>query len=269
LRKSEWSALYENGGSSNLFYSAELINAAVSTWRELDDLQVVIGSHRGSAVFAQPVKFPASGEGVQAIRFFRTPTSGAIEPLGIDRLAESELLDFIRFLTCTFDAEEILIPSASERFVEMLQKTLRASQVEIRNRKKGTLLHLPGSVDDYWAGLKSNHRNLLKRKLRKAVDAGLTFRVLSSDGATDERKLSDALCRLTELHRKRFDSLDRESFFTKVDIQQFHKHVLSSSHGPVAVDFIECLKDDQVVGSVYGISTQDDFVCLMTGFDPD
>jgi CelD/BcsL family acetyltransferase involved in cellulose biosynthesis len=117
--------------------------------------------------------------------------------------------------------------------------------------------------------MKSDHRNLLKRKLRKGDAAGLKFRLISEDsGATSEDRHA-ALHRLTELHRKRFDSMEKPSFFVQSDVQRFHAEIAEQGDGSVAFEFIECTLDETVIGSIYSVATRGEYVCLMTGFDPE
>jgi len=141
-------------------------------------------------------------------------------------------------------------------------------QFEIGNKRKGTEIRLPESVEAYWAEMKSSHRSLLRRKMRKAEKAGLTFHVFEVDSHSGDCSHLDAIERLTELHRKRFDSLGQESFFVQDDIQSFHRNIRCGREDSVSGVFVECRKESDVVGSAYGLASRDDFVFFMTGFDP-
>ena len=267
IADADWDTLFAACSYPNTTYSRQMLDAAVSTWHRLLNLRVVIGEEAGAIVLAQPVEIIKSG-GEILVDFFRAPTTDAIEPLGIDTLSRADAIAFFAYVSTEFSADRVLIKSASARLLKIARSIFNSKQLEIGKKRKGTEIRLPDSADAYWAELKSSHRSLLRRKLGRAEKAGLTFHLFEVDSSLGNFSHHDALKRLTELHRKRFDSLGQESFFVQDDIQSFHRNIRIGCKNSLSVVFVECRKGSDVVGSAYGLASRDDFVFLMTGFDP-
>lgn len=267
LNRDDWDRLYADSESPNVFYSWKFIKAATLTWDRFRELTLIVGEIDGAMMLAQPIEILKSDREV-VVRFFRIIAADGIAPLGMEQNSRREVSSLIEFALSAFSADRVEIASATERLADMVSASFSEARYRAKIKGKGTELQLPGTVDEYWSRMKSDHRSLLKRRIRKADQAGLTFRVIGSGSQSGDNSLPAALSRLTDLHRKRFESMGRQSFFVAEDVQRFHKALAKLSDETGSLEIIECLSGEQAVGSIYGVSSRNDYVCLMTGFDP-
>jgi CelD/BcsL family acetyltransferase involved in cellulose biosynthesis len=268
MPREQWDGLYGQSKRASVFYAWEFLESAARTMGRLQDLRIVTGDLGGSPVLAQPV-FVTREDGKTVVRFFKALSADGVAPVGLENATPGMLRLLVRYLVSSFAADNIIVEAASEDFYARLKASLAANAVNVERTKKGTQIPLPESMEAYWSSLKSSRRNEMKRKVRKGGEAGLSFRVISSRECTDPAELCAAFTRLTELHKKRFDSLGRESFFVQDNVQALHQKAIELNQDALVFDFVECVVDSKVVGSVYSVAGKDEYVCMMTGFDPD
>jgi CelD/BcsL family acetyltransferase involved in cellulose biosynthesis len=267
IDKAPWDALFRASRTTNLFYDHGVITAAQSVWPRYRTLQVICGRENGELVLAQPFIQRHSGF-AKVVELLRLPTSDCNEPMvaGSPRASLSaSLLDFIRH---DIRPDILIADSASKRWLADLYSMSATARPVVKRVQAAPVLFLPSSLDAWWRSLKSHPRNVLKRRMRKAADAGIRFRWRAS-GADSAADLDSAFRELTRLHRMRFDAMNRASFFVKDDMQRFHGALCARpDNAAVSVGFTEAVLDGNIIGSMYGMSTDQVYIYLMTGFDP-
>lgn len=263
----QWDRLFRASRTSNLFYDYRVIEAARLAWKKYRTLEVVCGYRDGELVFLLPVRIIGAGL-LKALELLSLPTADSNEPLCRPDQREQATSACLDFIATRLRPAIILAKSVSPGLYSDMLVHYGTSTLNVKRVRESRVLSLPSSVDDYWAALKSGARNQLKRKINRAVAEGFEFRVIDSGSATHE-ELRDALDRLTQLHRMRFASMQRDSFFVNSDFQQFHR-ALCERHtdAPVVFTFTEALLAGDVVGSIYGMRNDQAYVYLMIGFNP-
>jgi len=267
--KGDWDQLFRQSGSYNLFYDYRTIQAAQLVWKRYRSLKVICGYSDNNLIFLQPIRVRGSGI-AKVLELLSLPTADTNEPLVASGHWENATRRFLDFVSGSFHPDIIVAKSVSERLYSALVSHFERAHTGVKRIRKARVLYLPSTVEGYWSSLNSKSRNQLKRKIKKARVSGFDFRVIHSGGAATGYDLGEALDELTQLHRKRFDSMNRDSFFVKDNFQRFHRHLCERSNSaPVSFMFTEALLAGEVVGSIYGMRSDQVYIYLMIGFNPD
>jgi CelD/BcsL family acetyltransferase involved in cellulose biosynthesis len=269
IEKSHWDSVFRRSATKNLFYDHTLIKAAMAAWSDCRPDGVVTGYDRDNQlVFLQPFREKTSLLG-KTVEFLRIPTADSIEPLVAAENREAVLAAFPNFLRKTLKPDLLIAKSLTQEFYSFLCEHFSTDSLRINGTGIGTILYLPGTLEEFLARYKSSFRNQLKRKVKKGLNAGLSFRLVNSRNLPDKYDLTRALKNHTRLHEMRFNSINKDSFFLKSDFQKFHQYLCKNHEDPAfMLTFTEALHDNNVVGSMYGIQTPSIYIYLMLGFDP-
>lgn len=268
VEKEQWNSLFLESGTENLFYHHSFITAAQQVWKEALPDSVVAGYEEDRLVLIQPIKIRYSLIG-KTVELLHIPTADCIEPVALSSLRDEIVTELLTFIRDILKPDLLLARSLTEEFYQAVSQFFGEYPKRILGNAKGYFLEMPSTQEEFWGMYKSGFRNQLKRKIRKGEEAGLVFRNVDESHMPPGYDMEQALGNLTRLHKMRFDSMGRPSFFSAPDFQEFHKNLCTSlveSH--CAVSFTEALYNGQVVASLYGVRTPQVFLYLMIGSDP-
>jgi len=270
IEKNHWDSVFRRSSTKNLYYDHTLIKSAMAAWPECQPNGVAAGYDRNNQlIFLQPFREKTSALG-KTIELLRIPTADCIEPLIATENREAVLAAFTNFVRKTLRPDLLIAKSLTQEFYSSLCEYISADSITVDNTGTGTILYLPNTLDEFHTQYRSNFRCHLRHNVKMGLNAGLSFRQISSRNLPDHYDLSQALKNLTRLHKKRFDSIGKDSFFVGPAYQEFHKYLCSNYQDPAfMLTFTESLHDSKVIGSIYGIQTPLLYVYLMIGFDPE
>lgn len=269
LPKDEWEALFLASRTGNLFYHRAFLQAARSAWPAQQPQGLIAGYAGNRLVLLQPYRLTDSPLG-RTVEILRVPTADGIEPLVDSSLHGTDMLpalfDFIRD---RLKPDLLLGYSLAPAFHAALSNHFPAHTVRQGEQQKGYFLDLPGSTDEFWALYKSNFRSQLRKKIKSAQSAGIEFRTVEAGQLPAGYSMRQAIETHTRLHKMRFDSMNRPSFFVQPDFQVFHTQLCTHpAEASCVMSFTEALYEGQVVGSLYGARAPHAYIYLMIGFDP-
>mgnify|MGYP001824753376 CR=1 FL=1 len=150
-----------------------------------------------------------------------------------------------------------------------ISSLLQRCTIKRGSRQHGWFLDIPESTEAFWARYRSNFRSQLRRQLRKADAHGIDLRFVTEEELPPNYSIPQAMENLKRLHKLRFETLNRRSFFLRADFQRFHQYLSrQASTGACTACFTEAIHEGQVVGSIYGMRATSTYLFLMTGFNP-
>ncbi len=268
IHHENWDALFKEKKLKNLFYHPSIIAAAKPVGSKYQPNSIIAGYDGEEIVLLQPVKTTNQGFG-KVVEILMMPRADNIEPLVQHDQREETLRAFTEYLKKEVRPDLLIARSVSEEFYLLLSECFSDYNIMVDGTRKGAFLDLPATMDDFLGSYKSNFRNQIKRKVKKGLEANLTHRTIDVDNLPEGYNLHQALDKLTELHSMRFDSMNRDSFFTKPAFQKFHQQLCENQEGqPYRLTFTELLHEGEVIGSMYGIRSEQLYIFLMIGFDP-
>ena len=268
IPKDDWNALFLESRTVNLFYHRAFIQALKTAWPEKQPDGIIAGYRDDRLVLIQPYKVINTVVG-RVVEILRMPTADCIEPVVAENDRREILQAFFKFLQETLRPDMLLAHSLTRPFHSMLNEYFTGRDVRHGEHQKGYSLDIPGSMAEFWALYKSNFRSQLKKKIKIGQEAGLVFRIVEATQLPPGYDMQQAIENHTRLHKMRFDSMNRASFFVQPDFQIFHKHLCNHPGGASCVlSFTEVLLDGAVIGSLYGVRAPHAYIYLMVGFDP-
>ncbi|MBA82960.1 GNAT family N-acetyltransferase [Leeuwenhoekiella sp.] len=126
-------------------------------------------------------------------------------------------------------------------------------------------ISLPQSYQAYLETINISSKRMINRKTNFCERNGVKFRFLSN---IHKESLKDAFIELNRLHRMRMDNVERESKFLKLDSQRFHNEILDYENKEFIL-IVQALKDEKVIGTIYGFVSSNQYVYFASGIDPD
>lgn len=268
--KIEWNSVFQKSKTHNLFYHPALVEVAGAVWPERCPHGVIIGRSKGAVMAILPYRIVDTGMG-RIVETASVPTADRNAPvLAPDAGPEvvSGLLDYIEHC---LKPDLLITSSIDEALFEQIRNEFNGSSgIRTVDKQDGYIRYLSDSMDDFWQQFNSKDRNQIKRKIRKGEEAGLTFRVVDNHRLPPGYNLTSALENLSAVHKLRFETKNKPSFFLQPDFQEFHQRLceLDAEDG-LSFTFTEALHDGKVVGSMYGVKSDVHYIFLMIGFDPD
>jgi CelD/BcsL family acetyltransferase involved in cellulose biosynthesis len=232
---------------------------------------VIVGSDaQQRIVLLQPCRIERRGL-ARVLELLEIPTADQIEPLIAPDYPAAEIVrQFRQYVLETLKPDLLLARSVTAAFHAALQAGFQRRVLPVGQPQRGWMLELPATTDQLCAGYSANFRSQLRRKLRKAEAAEIVVRHVSAEHMPEGYDLGQAFETLTHLHRRRFATLQRRSFFLRPEFQRFHRTLCASGdEGACNVVFTEALRGDRVIGSMYGVRSRDTYLFLMVGFDPE
>ncbi|MEM7100815.1 MAG: GNAT family N-acetyltransferase [Pseudomonadota bacterium] len=267
--KMQWQRLAEFCESPNQFYHPNVLRSAKDTWSRLSEIKFVTAYSGDHLVLLQPVLLTRTILGL-VCELVEVPTGDHMEPLVEQRNSEELLKRFAQFIRDDINPEFLLARSLTKRFAGVLTDTLPGTRTKMVPAARGWMLSLPESLDELLRKYSANFRHQIRRRLRKAEAAGLSYRVVASHRGASTKDLHEALIELRRLHGRRFDSLGRQSFFLKPEFEKFHDLLVASPNtGKFNVLFTQVCRGQQQIGSLYGVQQGQRFTFLMIGFEPE
>ncbi|MDW5290742.1 GNAT family N-acetyltransferase [Formosa sp. PL04] len=124
-------------------------------------------------------------------------------------------------------------------------------------------VHLPQLYNDYLESLSVSFKRMLKNRTNFCEKHGVSFVFLSN---SHKDLLPAALIDLNRLHKLRMTEMSMESKFLKPDSQAFHEIIQGHSSNPTLI--IQALRDEAVIGTLYGFISANRFVYFAAGIDP-
>lgn len=125
-------------------------------------------------------------------------------------------------------------------------------------------LEMPQSEADLLDRLDSRLRSTIKRKQKRALKQGATFRQIESGEALDT-----AMKALFELHQKRWNNSDNAGSFHAPEIRAFHLEVAQILSKIKGVALHEAHINEKVIASLYVFRCAQHVYYYQSGYDPD
>lgn len=125
-------------------------------------------------------------------------------------------------------------------------------------------LDLPVRKDEFYKGLGSSTRNLLKRRTKKFFNEGGEFRVVER-----KEELSHALDVLFDLHRKRWTGRGGNGSFNDSRIRAFHRDVAGRFFDDGRLRFYTLRHGGTDIAALYTFQHCGKIFYFQAGFDPD
>lgn len=265
---SAWSSLLFESGSRNLHYDRSFIDAARKAWPTRQPTGIIVGYREECLVFLQPYRMTKGLFGT-TVRLADIPTADHIEPVIAAEDRVNIISDFRRYLIESLEPDRVVGHSLTSEFALKFSGGFRSSAVKPGKSRRGWILELPNSMDAFWKRYRANFRSQLRRKLKKGISAGLTFRTVTHASLPAGYNLQSAMDNLVRLHELRFDSLNRKSFFLRPEFRTFHEGLCQrATNHSLTVSFTEAIHEGRVIASIYGVRTPQLYLFLMSGFDP-
>jgi CelD/BcsL family acetyltransferase involved in cellulose biosynthesis len=124
---------------------------------------------------------------------------------------------------------------------------------------------LPASFDEFLAGLAHRVRKNFRRGLR-ALERLDTLRfVCITDNAEVQARFGEFL----QLHRRRFDQLEKVSAFLDPSLQAFHAGLMKRLSGRSWARLYLLQVGNQTVAAIYGFAIGQRFAFYQSGMDPE
>ena len=264
----EWDKVFTASKSSNLFYHSSFVAAAQQAWPARQPHGVVVGWSGDQMAIFLPYLEKTTFLGKE-LDLLCLPTSDRNAPIQVPGLKTEFISEAFDFLVQKLQPDLMIARSVQQEIYELLCRQYANFDLKTRNTQIGYIRYLAPSIECFWSRFKSKSRNQLKRKIRKSQESGLHFRIISSEQTPDGYSLADALEALNRVHKMRFDSMKKESFFIQPAYQKFYKTLcaLPPTDG-LWITFTEALHQDAVVGSMLGIRSDEHYIFLAIGFDP-
>lgn len=268
MNSAEWTTLFVSSNTQNHFYSETFVSAALHAWANLKDVKFVVGRQQDQLIFLLPVQIVKQWR-CTTVKVVNIPTSDQNEPL-INCSNQRDVLSiFFDYLQNELCADRIIAESLTASFAESLCTRFPSKTTRKKNEHSGWLISIPENADNIFDIYSANFRQQMRRHDRKALAAGLKFRVTRSQDLEDHQTLKANMDTLRRLHKLRRDALGKSTFFLDPSFVKMHDSIIEKSKaGSLDVLFLEVMDGTDVVGSLYGVIGNHKFTFLMCGFNP-
>lgn len=125
-------------------------------------------------------------------------------------------------------------------------------------------MSIPPSLEELQSTLSSRLRNTIKRKLKKAEKAGITF---SSE--TQPTEIEQQMLSLFDLHQKRWQSNDHSGSFSKEGIRSFHLDIAKYNLPKNSLVLFTLKQAGKTIAILYSFKHNNKIYYYQSGFDPD
>ena len=270
--ETEWKELYGRTECNSVFMTFEWLSQWWKHFGQQRGLAIVIVRNHGSLVALAPLCISRQG----VLRFRRLGFLG-------DTLVGSDYLNFLvvdsykaEALRCVcnciigirdqWDYIELADFLANSDVLQTFHDVAKGSGMAI-NPKPSTIcpyVALPGTVDQYWASLRSRLRKNLRYHMRLLQrQAKVAF--VKVDAASE---IEQAFDDVTQLHEARFRARHRSSTFLAPEVKTFHRTAAKSlaAAGLARIYFLEL--DGKRIAGMYGFSNGRTFSLYQSGSDP-
>ena len=250
----DWSSFHESCNDPVLFYQYSFLSAyEESTGKKVT---VVVYKKNNKILLALPGTFDKRKN-----KFFNLSYLGW-DNLNflMDRDVTEHTLQF--FFTELLKAFQLIVYKniSQSCFQTIIQYT--AGSVAFK-KFKCPYVYLPQSYNDYLESLSVSFKRMLKNRTNFCEKHGVSFVFLSN---SHKELLPAALIDLNRLHKLRMEEMSMESKFLKSDSQTFHEILQGHNSNPILI--IQALRDEVVIGTLYGFISPNRFVYFAAGIDP-
>lgn len=265
LIKEEWDDLFCNSLSPCLFFHHEMIDAIRYLPQVNRPTHFVLGRDKENLlVLGMPIIINNTSIS-KILELFSFRGFDHIEPI-IRESHEYVLKDFIDFIKDTIKPDVIIGNAINSPFFELFKKGFEKDTFWGRRSFKCPYVNLPENIDELINTFRSKKKWSLKKKIKLANEARVSFRVI--DGANNKELVKAAYENLLTLHRLRFESLGNSSLFLETLPQKLHSSLVNSTSSKY-VTFCQIIKDNLVIGTLYGFRSEKRFCFFMSGFHPE
>lgn len=270
----EWMDLFYRVGCKNIFLSFEWMAEWWAHWGEGRLFIITVRHPNGRLVALAPLCITSSAVskvGPRSLGFLASKYVGSdylnilVEP-GIEATAIRKIVrlvaqrrgewDYIEFANAENDSPMFMQLRRQLRGLGMKEHTVRAFGCPY--------VILPGSFEEYLAGLGPSVRYNFRRRRRALEREGsLQFTALQG-GAELERRFAD----LVRLHRLRSEQQGRKSSFLEPTVQAFHASMLKrmAAQGWARLYLLQVQEEE--VAALYGFSIGKKFSFYQSGMSP-
>lgn len=274
--ESQWNGLLSNSAADTIFLTWEWVSNWWNSYGKERNLRLLLVREGNELVaiapFYQQRKPIISGFLVQEIRFIGT--GGDVSPDHLDIIVrkgrEKEVAIGLADYLCKAGGWDALIlsdvPATSLALQEfMAAAAQRGLRAVTRECAVCPYIALPSSWDEYMAGLSSNTRYNIKRRMNNLKKRFTTRYLLWEDC----QGLDQAMERLAQLHTLRWE--DRSSYhgFSSQEYTEFH-NALARDFARKGWLYLSCLElDGRIVAMFYDYRYGGKLYYYQGGFDPE
>ena len=251
----DWTSFHQSCIDPVLFYQYPFLNAYAETTKNRVD--VVIIKENNKTLIAMPGRFD-----VEKKIFYNLTYLGwdNLNFLISKNLPESILTTF--FTELSIINLLIVYKNISQSCFETITK--HTIQPISFKTFKCPFVILPNSYNSYLDTISVSFRRMVKNRTKFCDKNGVEFRLLSN---LDKDSFKDASIALNQLHATRMDETDTHSKFLKFESQRFHQIIQSYNNCEFILIF-QALKDEKVIGTIYGFVSSDRYAYFASGIDP-
>lgn len=271
----EWRELFKWCGCRNAFLSYEWMSTWWRHWGASHRLMVLlVRDQEGKLVALAPFYLRGSrlwSFGPRALCFIGTQWVGSdhldlIVAPGYEDSAVKAIVAAVQDRHDDWDYIELADGAeASPVFASLCRAFVDAGMTQRLLRKEPCpYTPLPATFEEFLAGLGSNQRyNFRRRRRALEREAGIVFRAIQGGP-----ELYGRFAALVRLHRLRFESQQRNTFFPFASVQSFHADALRQLEPAGMARVLVLESNGKAIAALYGLSVGKRFAFYQSGMDP-
>lgn len=255
ISEQDWTDFHQTCIDPVVFYQYPFLSAHSKTIDESVD--ILLYREDGRTLVALPGKFDGQKKIFSNLTYLGWDN---LNFLVVNGLIESALKTFFVELFKVVDL--VIYKNISHNCQQTIIQNTRAST--FFKGFRCPFISLPQSYQAYLETISISSKRTINRKTNFCERNGVKFRFLSN---IHKESLKDAFIELNRLHRMRMDNVEMESKFLKLDSQRFHNEILDYKNKEFIL-IIQALKDEKVIGTLYGFVSSNQYVYFASGIDP-
>lgn len=126
-------------------------------------------------------------------------------------------------------------------------------------------IKLPNAFSLYLESISVSSKRMINRKINFCRRHGVSYRFITN---TNKVALAEAFSELNRLHAMRMDEVGLKSKFLKLEAQKFHQALRDYSKRDTIL-IIQAIKDEKVIGALYGFVSNKQYSYFASGMDPE
>jgi len=263
-----WGQLLLEQEGKNPFYQRKVLEMAADLPERFRPRQFIEAWEDGKLLFFLPLAEIFQPQR-RVLHLYSMPGSDYTEPL-FDREREADIFRAFGSFLQRLQPRLILGRNLTEYFLERLADYFSPEAMQTEGPFTIPVMELSETIEEMMKRYKSRFRTELRRRRKRAIEAGLSFRILRASDMPGGYDTDAALDNLSQLHGRRWEHKGAgSSYFLEPAHQQFHRRLCRLELPQQDILFSEVCQGERVVGSMYGLMMPHRYVFIAQGFDPD
>lgn len=256
----EWQELYQRCSVQVPFYHLEFVVVLIEAY-EHDKTKFLLKGFNGDKLEGLClIETRTNKLGLKTVSIFASRGADHVYPLLIDNQEFKSMILFLKSKGLDQFYSTALHPIISE-----LNSANEIIHWELKKFRSCPYLVLPSSSTEFYDSFKKKVRYNLKRELRIIQENGVILEEWNASKIRDANGLEI----LNALHAKRFKQKGQHSKFLEKKSQAFHSSIIKHAKEDSVLRMHVAIKDNRVIGALYGFIIDRKYLFFMQGFDPD